>query len=279
VKALWQDVLEEAAHELAAGAAAVAPAGRLAVPVSQGDGGVVEGDKAGIGDGDAEDVAGEIVDHSLLALAPQGAMDDPRLAPGDGGDDEAGTLAGERRLELAAHQLGEGFDREEERLARREPIAAIGGDAAAGIGNSREIGVEISAKGKLIDRWSWSVGYAPRIVMDRLTSQSAVTGIDFKHTTPIHVINASLGWSSGPWKIDGFARWESSSTGFANDGTGTFIPVRIGSHLALDARIGYDVTDNLTLAVSGQQLTMNGQRQTALGDVDRRVLGTVSVRY
>jgi outer membrane receptor for ferrienterochelin and colicins len=147
------------------------------------------------------------------------------------------------------------------------------------IGNSREFGVEISAKGKLVDRWSWSMGYAPRIVMDRLTAQSAVTGIDFKKTTPIHVINASLGWSSGPWKIDGFARWQSSSTGFANDGTGTFIPVRIGSYLALDARIGYDVTDNLTLAVSGQQLTMNGQRQTALGDVDRRVLGTVSVRY
>jgi outer membrane receptor protein involved in Fe transport len=147
------------------------------------------------------------------------------------------------------------------------------------IGSSREIGVEVSAKGAFLDRWSWSAGYAPRIVRDRLTSPSAITGLGFKEMTPIHVINASLGWSSGPWQIDTFARWQSSSTGFANDGTGIFVPVRIGSYLSLDARIGYNITDNLTLAVSGQQLTMNSQRQTALGDVDRRLLGTVSVRY
>lgn len=147
------------------------------------------------------------------------------------------------------------------------------------IGDSREIGLEVSAKGELLDHWNWSAGYAPRIVTDKPTSPSTVTGVGFKQMTPIHVINASLGWSSGPWQIDGFARWQSSSIGFANDGTGIFTPVRITTYLSLDARIAYKITDNLTLAISGQQVTMDSQQQTALGNVDRRLLGTVSVRY
>jgi outer membrane receptor for ferrienterochelin and colicins len=147
------------------------------------------------------------------------------------------------------------------------------------IGSSREIGVEISAKGTFLDHWNWGAGYSPRVVIDRLTGPSNVTGLGFKQMTPNHELNASLGWSSGPWQADAFARWQSASTGFVNDGTGNFIPVRIGSYLSLDARIGYSITDNVTLAVSGQQLTRDSQQQTALGNVDRRVLGMVTLRY
>ena len=43
-----------------------------------------------VGDGDAEDVAGEIVEHGLLSLAPGGAMDDPGLRPGGLGQDQVG---------------------------------------------------------------------------------------------------------------------------------------------------------------------------------------------
>src|SRR5258708_24676601 len=107
-----------------AGQSAVSPAVRLAMPVSQGDGVVVEGDEAGIGDGDAEDVAGEVIEHGLLALTPWGAMDDPGLAPGGVGDGEVRAFAGERRLELAAHPLGPGLDREDESLAGAGPMAA-----------------------------------------------------------------------------------------------------------------------------------------------------------
>src|SRR5258708_34510843 len=109
--------------------------------VAEGDGVVVEGNDAGIGDGNAEDVAGEVIEHGLLALAPWGAMDDPGLAPGGVGDGEVRAFVGERRLELAAHQLGQGLDREEEGLAGGVPITAIGRNAAAG-DKAMDVGME-----------------------------------------------------------------------------------------------------------------------------------------
>src|SRR5271170_5985677 len=55
---------------------------RPALLVADRDGLIVEADDAGIGDRDAEDVSGEVVEHGLLALAPGRAMDDPGLRPG-----------------------------------------------------------------------------------------------------------------------------------------------------------------------------------------------------
>ncbi len=92
VQALGQYVLEEAAHELLAVDAAGPPAVGFAMFVADGDGLVIEADDTGIGDGDTEDVAGEVIEHRLLAFAPGRAMDDPGLGPGGVGHDQIGTL-------------------------------------------------------------------------------------------------------------------------------------------------------------------------------------------
>src|ERR1700691_1577884 len=91
MQTLRQDVLEEAAHELLAGDTAHPPAVGFAMLVADGDRLIVEGDDAGIGDGDAEDIAGEIIEHGLLALAPGRAMDDPGLRPSGVGQNQVGT--------------------------------------------------------------------------------------------------------------------------------------------------------------------------------------------
>ena len=81
MQAFRQDVLEEAAHELLAGDTAHPPAVGFAMLVADGDRLIVEGDDAGVGDGDAEDIAGEIIEHGLFALAPGRSMDDPGFGP------------------------------------------------------------------------------------------------------------------------------------------------------------------------------------------------------
>src|SRR3982074_1977407 len=63
-----QDVLEEAPDELVAGDGFPALAVGGAVLVAIGHGGVVDGQDAVVGDGDAEGVAGEIVERGLLSL-------------------------------------------------------------------------------------------------------------------------------------------------------------------------------------------------------------------
>ena len=57
------------------------------------DGLVVEADDAGVGESDAKDVAGEVVEHRLFAGAPGGDVEDPRRAPHRVWDDEIRALA------------------------------------------------------------------------------------------------------------------------------------------------------------------------------------------
>jgi len=81
VEAARQHVLEEAAHEfVAAQAAGSLPAG-LAFLVLDADRLVVEADDPCVGESDAKDVAGEVVEYGLLTGAPGGNVEDPAGAP------------------------------------------------------------------------------------------------------------------------------------------------------------------------------------------------------
>src|SRR5262249_54352305 len=81
VEAGRQDVLEEASDELVAGHGLLALAVGGAVLVAIGHRGVVDGQDAVVGDGDAEGVAGEIVERGLLSLAPWRDVNDPGDLP------------------------------------------------------------------------------------------------------------------------------------------------------------------------------------------------------
>src|ERR1700761_5859916 len=88
VEAARQHVLEEAAHELVAAEPAGSPPAGLAILVLDRDPVVVEADDAGVGERDAEDVAGEVVEHRLFAVAPGADVKDPSLVPDRIRDDE-----------------------------------------------------------------------------------------------------------------------------------------------------------------------------------------------
>ena len=110
VEAGRQDVLEEAPDELVAGHGLLALAVGGAVLVAIGYGLVVDGQDAVVGDGDAEGVAGEIVERGLLSLAPWRDVNDPgdlpdmgrqvgvRAEPGEGIAEAGAGKGGERRL-------------------------------------------------------------------------------------------------------------------------------------------------------------------------------------
>src|SRR5689334_21893399 len=131
VEAARQYVLEKAAHELLAAEPAGAPPAALAVLVLDRDRLVIETDDAGVGESDAEDVAGEVVEHGLLAVAPGADVEDPWLLPDGIRDDEIRAPLPQQGAEFATHQLGERLDRQEERPPRRMPGGAVLGDPAA----------------------------------------------------------------------------------------------------------------------------------------------------
>ena len=70
MKALAQDVLEEAADEFLTGNTAGAPSRGFALLIVDRYGVLIEADDAAVGDGDAKDVASKVIEHRRLAARP-----------------------------------------------------------------------------------------------------------------------------------------------------------------------------------------------------------------
>ena len=155
------------------------------------------------------------------------------------------------------------------------------------IGNSDADGLELSFKGTFLKNWRWGVSYTPEIVTDHFgaTLPLSVTGVDYQHTTPTHVVKANLGWASGPWEIDGYLQYESSFYGVeqppsaVSAGLGGQQLVRISDYVAIDGRVAYKLNDWATLALSAQDISQSSQHQTPGADVERQVYGTLTVNF
>ena len=132
VQTLRQDMLKEPAHEFMPGNAAGPPLVRFALLVADRDGLIIKTNDTGIGDGDTKDVAGKVIQDTLLAFAPGRTLGYPGSGPDGLGDHQIGAALLKRGAELSAHEFGEGFHRDKERLARRMPALTVLGDAPAG---------------------------------------------------------------------------------------------------------------------------------------------------
>jgi outer membrane receptor for ferrienterochelin and colicins len=156
----------------------------------------------------------------------------------------------------------------------------------ANIGNSEATGLELSLTGTFGKGARWGASYTPEFISDHFEPDFtlASTGVDFAHTTPVHVANANVGWAHGPWEADTYLRYESAFFGIEtsppnNGGSpGGDILTRIPSYVSVDARLGYKLNDRLTLSLAGQNIMLSRQRQTAAPDVERRVTLTVQAR-
>jgi hypothetical protein len=128
--------------------------------------------------------------------------------------------------------------------------------------------------------WRWSLSYTPEIITDHFSGNALASSylVDFQHTTPTHIVKLSLGWSAGPWEVDGFARYESRFYGLAPVGSKTPL-VPIDDYVALDGRIAYRFTDWATLALSGQNFGQSSQHQTVGPAVQRRLIGSLDIRF
>ena len=104
--------------------------------------------------------------------------------------------------------------------------------------------------------------------------------MDSQRGTPTSTVILGRGRSWGDFEADVMGRWQSryDDIGLASN-TSSLARYKIDNYFTFDARLGYKPTERLTLAVSGQQLNQAHIRQTSGPSLDRRVLGTVSVRF
>lgn len=171
----------------------------------------------------------------------------------------------------------------------RDPVAGGGrSNFAAGIlsmstnlDESNTAGLDLSIRGTIGDAWRWSASYLRQRVTDELGPLPAqFTLVDFEHTTPDRVLTASVGWTRGPWEVDGYARHQSRFAQFAfNPRPFGYALAPVPSYVALDARVGYRLSSRMTLALSGQNLGRSPQRQSTSADVERTVLASLTMRF
>jgi len=129
-KALGQDVLQETVDELLGREGAQGRVVGVGGAVTECNPAVFEFEDAGVGDGDAEDVRGEILER-VPAIADRLAVYDPRLSPHTGGNLGETTTRPQGITELGAEDRRERLDGEQEVgvLCRQPGVAVHGGDA------------------------------------------------------------------------------------------------------------------------------------------------------
>lgn len=153
---------------------------------------------------------------------------------------------------------------------------------ATGLGNSGATGLELELKGALPRNWRWGLSYRLERIRDSFRQQAQLGGniLDFEDTSPVNVLKGQLGWSRGAWEADAFAQYQTRSHGqvVAPADNGSLL-VPLAPYLSMDGRIGYKPRPWLTLALSGQNLLQTSQRQTSGPSVERRVFGSVTVKW
>jgi iron complex outermembrane receptor protein len=166
------------------------------------------------------------------------------------------------------------------------PIGPVG--LIDNIGSSHELGLELGVKGHSESGFRWFANYSFASVTDDLAvarTNPPTSNLDYQHGTPEHTVKFGGGYSIGKWEFDSAARWESSWTDYKlfvpvlPPGTPLLSAVRVANYLSINARIGYKLTERLTLSGTAEQfnqariVTSNGL------PTERRFLAKITAQF
>lgn len=174
----------------------------------------------------------------------------------------------------------------------RDTISDLGGslfeagivNSSTNLGDSDLSGFEMSLEGQLADDWQWGLGYVYEDIEDFFGPGNTpeITMKSFQATTPMHVVNANLGWHRGAWTVDAFLRYESGTRNFRSPEDFTNpqnVLVPVPGFTVLDAHIAYRMNDRSSLELSGKNLLKASQIQHSGPAVERSVLLGLTVEF
>jgi iron complex outermembrane receptor protein len=153
---------------------------------------------------------------------------------------------------------------------------------AQNVGYSTAAGIELELKGHNAGGFHWNASYALAATTDHtvLNAGPVPTSIvEYAHSTPEHVVIAGIGYARGKLELDLMARWQSSYLDFrlTPDRTG-LLAVNIDNYMTMNARVGYRLTDSLTLALAAQQFNQSQLSETAGPPVQRQIIVSLTLR-
>jgi len=189
----------------------------------------------------------------------------------------------------AAARLAVFAERSDDLMAQAYAATPVIGPAglpvllSANVGHSEAVGAELALKGHTASGWRWNLGYAFVATTDHTSLDQgpvATSAVDYAASVPRHVVTAGLGYSRGDWEADAVARWQSSFRDFGSNGVGfALVPVTVHNYVTVNARVGYRLTEHLTLALTGQQLNAANLTTVAGPLVERRLILSLTARF
>jgi outer membrane receptor for ferrienterochelin and colicins len=154
---------------------------------------------------------------------------------------------------------------------------------AGNVGGSDAAGIEIGIKGHSASGFRWQLGYTYAATTDGTVLNGGplpTAAVDYAHSVPRNVVTVGIGYTKDRLEIDALGRWQSSYRDFQTTSLPLFLqPVEVRNYLTLNARIGYRLTENFTVAVTAQQFNTSRMLQTAGPAVERRAIAGVTARF
>jgi len=156
-------------------------------------------------------------------------------------------------------------------------------DVSENIGSSTEKGASIELRGHSISGWRWNASYSFASIDQTLITNKGphpTNSFDFAQGTPQHTVVAGLGYSIGKWEFDGQGLWESKWVDYKGTFTTLYVtPVWSRDNLTTTVRIGYKVTDHLTISGTADQLNQSSMINSSAIPIERRFFAKVAFTY
>jgi outer membrane receptor for ferrienterochelin and colicins len=154
------------------------------------------------------------------------------------------------------------------------------GSLSQNSGYSDAVGGEVGIKGQSPSGFRWNASYTFEAISDHLDiNQPTVTSPqNYQDGTPISSVVLGGGYTWQKLEIDANGRWQSRFTDYTNR-SGSLKPVYVADYVTVMARVGYNLTDHVTLALTGQQFNVSRLIQSSGPPVERSVIGSVNVHF
>jgi iron complex outermembrane receptor protein len=149
-------------------------------------------------------------------------------------------------------------------------------------GNATARGGELGFDGRN-DGFRWGGTWRTEYIHQSLTVDNSTNAYpaDYSGSAPHQLFTARLGYTLDRWDFDLFGRYSTSYSMPQTTGGFGIAPTRfyVPDYATLDARIGYHLTDNVELALSGLGLEAKSTIYTSGQPISRQVYGTVKVKF
>jgi iron complex outermembrane receptor protein len=150
------------------------------------------------------------------------------------------------------------------------------------VGDTDAAGAELELKGHNAAGFRWNASYAfvatsDHTVLDDGPRPTSI--VEYAHSTPNHVVIGGIGYSRDKLELDLLARWQASYLDYrVNQQRTALLAVNIDNYVTMTARVGYRLTEALTLALTAQQFNQSQLVETAGPPVERQIIVSLTVR-